>query len=380
MALRRASGFKRYAFSCQYHGASFLGFTHQGDREDRILPDGADLRGYRSVEGRLRQALDDLFGESHYENIQVSSRTDRGVHALKNTFHVDIQHPNSKLSNAEERIRRLHRGLNYYLGRQTHHWHREQPQQTHNNSKKRRRRNKPPSNYTFSGDSFWNRYSANDELRILSVVQAPNYMDNPFSEQDPSQSPTVDWNARFSATERTYIYRVLCYSDMDENWAAPFEWDRSWRIRCTNTSINIHDMQQAAIFLQGTHDFSTFQGRKCQRSSPIVAMKSIQIHSQPYGAPFLWGGVESTPGLLGMHGDFNDKNSPQLITIRIVGNSFLYRQVRNMVGCLIEVGLGKLKSAEVEDLLECKNREEAPSTAPAHGLFLADVKHGDFYF
>jgi tRNA pseudouridine38-40 synthase len=357
MALRRANGFARYAFSCQYHGASFLGVSYQGNQEDRILADGADLRGYRSVEGRIREALEDLVGASHYENIQVSSRTDRGVHALKNTFHVDILGNNSD----DDMVQRLHGGLNHYLGRQIHSWHREQQQQQ---TKARKRRRKPPP--------------TNDELRILSVKQPPDYMYNPFSEQDPSQPTTVDWNARFSATERTYIYRVLCYLDEDENWGIPFESDRSWRIRCK--SLDIDAMQEGGVYLEGTHDFTTFRGAKCRRSSPIVSMKSIQVQSQPYGSPLLWGGgAGATPGLLGMHGEYNTDGFPQLVTIQIVGNSFLYRQVRNMVGCLVQVGLGKLAPADVEGLLEMKSRKSAPSTAPAHGLFLANVKHGNFH-
>jgi tRNA pseudouridine38-40 synthase len=67
-----------------------------------------------------------------------------------------------------------------------------------------------------------------------------------------------------------------------------------------------------------------------------------------------------------------------LVTIQIVGDAFLYRQVRNMVGCLVQVGQGKLQATQVQDLLESKNRSEAPTMAPAHGLFLVDVRHGEF--
>ena len=65
-----------------------------------------------------------------------------------------------------------------------------------------------------------------------------------------------------------------------------------------------------------------------------------------------------------------------VVTILVKGKSFLYRQVRNMVGCLLEVGIGKLKPIDVSEILESRNRSEAPySTAPAHGLFLVDVQH-----
>ncbi len=93
--VRRSLGYRRYVFSVQYHGSSFLGFSWQDKQENTILADGTDLRGYRSVEGRLRQALQCLFpntssddsqddGTGHgpgSENLQVSSLSDLGVHA-----------------------------------------------------------------------------------------------------------------------------------------------------------------------------------------------------------------------------------------------------------------------------------------------------------
>jgi tRNA U38,U39,U40 pseudouridine synthase TruA len=82
--VRRFDGFQRYAVSLQYHGGSFLGFSYQHAQEDSLAR-GVDLRGYRSVEGRLKQAFHDLFGLENrgWENIQVSSRTDRGGKFLK---------------------------------------------------------------------------------------------------------------------------------------------------------------------------------------------------------------------------------------------------------------------------------------------------------
>ena len=76
----------------------------------------------------------------------------------------------------------------------------------------------------------------------------------------------------------------------------------------------------------------------------------------------------------------NRNYGPQLVTICIVGDSFLYRQVRNMVGCLVEVGKERLGANEIAELIEARQRSQAPSMAPAHGLFLVDVQHGDFQF
>eukprot|EP00558_Chaetoceros_sp_UNC1202_P008721 CAMPEP_0197248008 /NCGR_PEP_ID=MMETSP1429-20130617/32619_1 /TAXON_ID=49237 /ORGANISM="Chaetoceros sp., Strain UNC1202" /LENGTH=77 /DNA_ID=CAMNT_0042709073 /DNA_START=12 /DNA_END=242 /DNA_ORIENTATION=+ len=61
----------------------------------------------------------------------------------------------------------------------------------------------------------------------------------------------------------------------------------------------------------------------------------------------------------------NDHNA-QLITVSIKGNAFLYRQVRNMVGCLASVGQGKTPASQVQAILNERDRSKAPSMAPAH--------------
>jgi tRNA pseudouridine38-40 synthase len=364
MALRRADGFVRYAVSVQYHGASFLGFTYQKKQEDCILPDGTDLRGFRSVEGRLRDAFEVFVGQEKYEHIQVSSRTDRGVHALKNTFHVDILHEDEKdIIGFPEK---LHRALGYHLSVQ-------ETSRDQERAKASRTRRKQQPSHAFLGDE-WSRHSSSQELRILSAAKAPEFMVNHYSEVDRRQPPQVDWNARFSATERTYVYRILHFSG-DHEWGAPFEWDRSWRLR-GDEPFRVDAVKEAAAYLQGTHDFSSFRASKCQRASPILSMRNIDVHSQPYGESLLWG---AAGGLLGI-GNADEDSHAQLVTIKFVGNSFAYRQVRNMVGCLAEVGRGRLQPSEVQDILAAKDRVLAPAMAPAHGLFLVDVNHGDFQF
>ena len=370
MSLRRADGFRRYALAVQYHGSSFLGFSHHGNQEDSVLPDGTDLRGYRSVEGRIREALGSIFSGEMWENIQVSSRTDRGVHALKNTFHVDIQ---GDTETEQHRVlKKLRKGLNHDLARQTTSWSpRQSPSRSRRNSKRSHK-----SAFSMFDEDDWRRHSVSDELRILTAKPAPDFMDNPFSLQDPSQPTQVDWNARFSATQRTYIYRILSFDGTDGEWGVPFEWDRSWRIRGKGYPLNVEAMQQAAHVLEGTLDFSSFRGANCQRRSPIVRMESIQVHSCPYGPAALWG--TNHLGLLNLGSSLSNSSCPQLVTVSIVGSSFLYRQVRNMVGCLVEVGRGKLQVGDVEKLLHARDRRLAPGMAPAHGLFLVDVQHGNF--
>ncbi|GAX11372.1 tRNA pseudouridine38-40 synthase [Fistulifera solaris] len=309
-------GFQRYLLSLQYHGSSFLGFSYQGEQ-------------HRTVEGCVRQALQSLAGTT-WENLQVSSRTDRGVHALKNTFHVDLRHQ-------KWTCEQIHRGLNFYL------------QRLHEREEGKRR---------------LLRERIDRDVRILRVMEAPQQMPNPWAQQDPTQPLLVDWNARFSATQRTYVYRIIHSHDGDLDWMVPFEWDRAWRIHSQNP-LNIEAMQQAADMLVGEHDFSSFRGKGCQRISPIVNLSAVRVNARDLNdfEPLLWGTTI-------------DKSSRcQLITIQFEGNSFVYRQVRNLTGCLVQVGKGRLRPHDIPSLMAARNRALAPGMAPPHGLFLVDVQH-----
>jgi len=350
----------RYALSVQYHGSSFLGFSYQGPQgEDCVLSNGTDLRGFESVEGRLIQALGSLVGDDNFENIQVSSRTDRGVHALKNTLHVDIRQRPQRADKPWDPTNIIN-GLNFHLIRQ----------HTNNASQNSRKRTRgQPQIHALLGDPP-RRHSPPHELRVLGASQAPLTMKNTFynGNEDDDQPELIDWNARFSATQRTYVYRIM---QQPSNFGIPFEWDRSWLVRDEHP-LNISVMQEAALYLTGTHDFTSFRGKNCQRASPVVTMKQIAVNCQPLDSL----GMTGMKDMVGL----DAVSDSSLVTIGIVGDSFLYRQVRNIVGCLVEVGRGKLKAQDVLGILAERNRRAAPAMAPAHGLFLIDVQHGDFVF
>ena len=63
------------------------------------------------------------------------------------------------------------------------------------------------------------------------------------------------------------------------------------------------------------------------------------------------------------------------VTFKIEANGFLRFMVRNIVGTLIDVGLGKTTPDEFKKILESRDRSRAGATAPAHGLFLMEVKY-----
>jgi tRNA U38,U39,U40 pseudouridine synthase TruA len=430
------SGFRRYLMSVQYHGSSFLGFSIQHtNAENCILPNGTDLRGYVSVERRIRLALSAMLNdsnnqspetESRFENIQVSSRTDSGVHALKNTFHVDFRvdeddvagdHDNKdvnpSLDDKESIIRRrkytlqctdrILRGINYYLRRTnptsaTSIFVDEEmmgyrledndfvgdKMNINNTSKKSSRkrigRRHNDTQYYCGGE--WARRCPAEEVRVLAVKEAPLYMQNPIGYEKYNQSLIVDWNARFSALSRRYMYRIMhCVNEPD--WGIPFEWDRSWRIY-DHQNLDIDAMRIAASYLVGTNDFTTFRAAGCQRQTPVMTLYNIAIHEQPYDSYQRFGAVPSSN--VANADDCNANNSTDnlsntiqrschIVSIHYHGDSFLYRQVRKMTACLLEVGRGKMQPSKVRDILLERDAGCAPYTAPAHGLYLVDVEH-----
>ncbi|KAL7533885.1 hypothetical protein ACHAWF_004653 [Thalassiosira exigua] len=416
--LASARAFTRYAFAVQYHGGKFLGFSYQGRRgENCIVYDEkqsvqVDLRGIESVEGRVRRALDRLVGIGNYANVQVSSRTDRGVHAWRNTFQVDIR---PRLHSGKERRstgdgrtatnepptrwrpKNLVSGLNFYLSRLPSHLTDKEHGKGRNSSYSGRN-----DNSSYQNDPIHNN------ICILSSAVAPSttipnkHYDPNLPEHEIANPPRIPWDVRFTATRRTYAYQILHSYDGPSNLgngdthhssacyhSQPFEHDRVWRIHDTHIEkqtngcgLDVGAMNLAGRHLVGTHDFTSFRGKGCQRSSPVVTLEDVCVNQNNYGNGC--GGIisciqKSGPedGKENARDILHAPSTLHLVTIVITGKSFLYRQVRNIVACLVDVGRGRLKPADVKEILEERDRSCTPGMAPSKGLFLVDVEHGN---
>ncbi|MCH9852105.1 MAG: tRNA pseudouridine(38-40) synthase TruA [Alphaproteobacteria bacterium] len=154
-----------------------------------------------------------------------------------------------------------------------------------------------------------------------------------------------NFHARFSAIERRYVYRIL-------NRIAPPAIEAN-KILHVKYPLDIAAMNDAAICLCGTHDFSAFRAKNCQAKSPI---KTI------YACGF------TTP---------KESLFPDIHEFYIHANSFLYHQVRNIIGTLIEIGRGKRAVADMQAILESKKRVNAGATAPPDGLYLTKIIYPD---
>lgn len=145
-----------------------------------------------------------------------------------------------------------------------------------------------------------------------------------------------NFHARFSATERRYRYRIV-------NRRAPLTIDagRAWQ---TGKHLDAEAMHEGAQFLIGHFDFSSFRATECQADSPVKTMTDLSVSR------------------------FGEE-----VEIDARAPSFLHHQIRNIVGTLAVVGVGKKPPYWVKKVLEAKDRTVAGATAPPQGLYLVRV-------
>ncbi len=241
----------RYHLKIEYDGRPFVGWQRQDNGP--------------SVQQFMEEALQRFTGEKAL--LYVAGRTDKGVHALYQSAHVDLD--------KEWETGRIRDALNAQL--------RPHP------------------------------------IVILSAEVVDE-----------------DFHARFSAKERAYMYRIT-------NRRPPLTVDRglSWWVP---TKLDPQAMKEASSVLLGKHDFSTFRATACQAKSPVKTLDQLDVE---------WTG--------------ND------VRIYARARSFLYHQVRNMVGSLKMVGEGKWTKDDLQKALQAKDRRAGGPTVPADGLYLTDV-------
>jgi len=149
-----------------------------------------------------------------------------------------------------------------------------------------------------------------------------------------------DFDARFSATSRHYLYII-------QNRRAPATHLKNlvWQ---TPFRIDIDLMKQGSQKLIGKHDFTTFRDLQCQAKSPIKTLDKFDI-------------------------DLVQTSYGEQIHCTLSAQSFLHRQVRSMVGTLVDVGRGRFSVSELVERLEARDRKMCGEVAPSDGLYLTKV-------
>jgi tRNA pseudouridine38-40 synthase len=148
-----------------------------------------------------------------------------------------------------------------------------------------------------------------------------------------------DFEARFHATKRHYLYRIL-------NRRAPAALDLN-RVWVVHRRLDAEAMHEAAQHLVGRHDFTTFRAAECQADSPVRTLDRLDVSRR---------------------GDE--------IHVEASARSFLHHQVRSFVGSLERVGCGKWRPADMKAALEARDRARCGPLAPSSGLYLVRVDYG----
>ncbi len=248
--------------------------------------DGTGYAGWQkqddqpTVQGELEKAALQFCGQP--VSIVGAGRTDAGVHATAQVAHIDLPREMDPF--------RVMQGLNYYL---------------------------------FNCIDTAGKTSQNHRNRI-SVINA--------------QSVTEEFHARFTATKRHYLYRII-----NRRSRLSLESNRAWLIM---ESLDTAQMQKAADILVGTHDFSSFRDTMCQAKSPIKTLEKLEVRR---------------------HGEE--------IRVTTCARSFLHHQVRIMVGTLALAGKWRWTLADVQKSLDAKDRKAGGPTCPPEGLYLTGVEY-----
>jgi tRNA pseudouridine38-40 synthase len=216
-------------------------------------------------------------------------------------------------------------------------------------------------------------------IRVLSVEAVPE-----------------DFHARHNARRKTYEYRILpCGNDarICSPMLAPYVWP-------CRLPLNLEILQQAAIHILGTHDFTSFAASdpdlntrnqtiedETEASSQI---RPTQIQPNPNDVISTGGGAlaaavekSASPPPLSTSPIDNIRTihhsawhqHEDLLIYRITGSGFLHHMVRNLVGTFVEAAANRISADAIPEILTARNRSAAGPTAPASGLFLVEVEY-----
>ncbi|OVA04291.1 Pseudouridine synthase I [Macleaya cordata] len=314
-------------------GIEYIGTRFSGSQKQPVC---------RTVVGVLEEAFRKFIGQP--VSIICSSRTDAGVHALSNVCHVDVERiskrkPGEVLPPHEPGV--VRKAVNHFLQK------------------------------------------GEGDITVVDVRCVP-----------------ADFHARYRAQERTYFYRMLSGPEP----LSTFEKDRAWHV---SEELDIVAMQNASKVLVGCHDFSSFRAAGCQATSPIRTLDELSI-SEVVSTPYFPSSMEraqanlmeqdpiacssasgielTSKGSISNHDkvegldavcgqEFGQRRRHRCYVITARARSFLYHQVRLLVGVLKAVGTGDLTTCDVERILNAKTVTAASPMAPACGLYLGRVKY-----
>ena len=274
-----------------YNGAGFRGFA--------LNP------GVPTVAGVLTEALERALNQEI--SLVCAGRTDAGVHAWGQVVSFEVMPPDSKspdypaVSSAASRS----------------------------------------SEITEPGEESREGELPKPLLDMTKLRDSLNKMCGPEIAVREAEWAADDFDARRSAAERTYRYRIHNHPVIN-----PFTADATWHIPAP---LSTDAMNQAAQHILGEHDFTSFCRKAEERSLVRRVNRAVWFQTQEYD-------VDET-------------------VLEIAASSFCHQMVRSLVGTFAEIGQGKRPPEAMAEILAAENRQAAANLAPPQGLCLWHVAY-----
>ncbi len=182
-------------------------------------------------------------------------------------------------------------------------------------------------------------FKTKSKMNVQSIQRALNSLLPPDIAIQRAEEVEEDFHARKHSQSKVYEYQIL-----NRNLRSVFHRGHAWHIP---QELDWKEMKKATQRLKGEHDFSSFRSVGSPTRTPIRRVIRAEWR----------------------------KSRDGLLRFEIEANGFLKQMVRAIIGTLVEVGKGKISSEEFQRILDSKDRKRAGPTAPAHGLFLKEVKY-----
>ncbi|MBA3010406.1 MAG: tRNA pseudouridine(38-40) synthase TruA [Proteobacteria bacterium] len=188
-------------------------------------------------------------------------------------------------------------------------------------------------------------FHAHTQMDPLVLKKGVNSLINPAIVIRECSIAPDDFHAQYQARSKEYNYYILNRPDPCAIGAA-FVWQ-------VKKPLDLVRMNQCCEMITGVHDFKSFENTGSPKTSSVREVFLARVNRLENGEPF--------------------KND--VILFKISASGFLKNMVRNLMGTLVDVGLGKITPSQFQTILGAGNRALAGNTAPARGLFLKQVNY-----
>ncbi|MFB3884710.1 MAG: tRNA pseudouridine(38-40) synthase TruA [Thermodesulfobacteriota bacterium] len=182
-------------------------------------------------------------------------------------------------------------------------------------------------------------FKTRSQLDVRSIQKALNSLLPSDIVIREAEEVEEDFHARRAAKSKVYEYRIL-----NRELRSAFHHPYAWHIP---QKLDLEEMRRVSRILIGEHDFSSFRSVGTPTRTAIRKVMRAE-----------W-----------------KRGEDGFIRFEIEASGFLKQMVRALIGTLVEVGRGKIDSKDFQKILDSKDRKKAGPTAPAHGLFLREVKY-----